>query len=149
MKLCQAVFPKSGPSCFAQARDTERTLARAARRAAGADALAALHAAREAFADHAAEAYAGGAEAALRDCDLLEQIADELVLAIERLEPAFARLDVARDLAFYRGPTLSRVRSRYDMARLAGLAAEVLAEDMLSGTAGAVLSAAVRRRCSG
>jgi hypothetical protein len=106
---------------------------------------AALRSAREAFAEHCDANYVGGAEAALRDCDRLEALADQLATAMERLRPAVESLDVARDVALYRGPVLSRMRSRFDPQRLALLAAEALGEALLSAPAGAVLAAAARR----
>jgi hypothetical protein len=138
--------PELGRPCFAQARETARTEAIQARRRAEAAALTILHDARERFADHAGGLYANGASAAARDGDLMEDIADRIATAIEALQPIFDRLDVARDLALYRGPVLSRARSRYDATRLTALTAEVFAEELLSGPAGAVLIAAIGRR---
>ena len=138
-----------GRSHFARSREAERASAAEDRRAAADAALAALHAARARFVEHAAGIYVSGAEAALGDCDRLEEIADQLITAIDRLRPAFDRLDVARDLALYRGATLNRARSAYDAGRLADLAAEVLSEQILCGPAAAVLAAAVRRNTAG
>jgi hypothetical protein len=136
--------PELGQSHFAEARKAERAQAALVRRQAATAALAALHAARDDFVRQADEIYACGAAAARRDCDTLEEIAHQLASAIEGLEPAFAQLDVARDLALYRGAAVSRARSRYDAARLANAVAEVMAEETLSGPAAAVLTAAVR-----
>jgi hypothetical protein len=138
-----------GPFHFSEDRRQERLRAKEVSRAMAEAALAALHAARDGFVTQAAEIYADGAHAAQCDCDRIDEIADRLVDAIEGLESAFEGLDVARDLALYRGPTLSRMRSRYDSARLANLAAEAFAEEILSGPAGTVLTAAVRRRTAG
>ncbi|HTK34515.1 MAG TPA: hypothetical protein VL358_04405 [Caulobacteraceae bacterium] len=136
--------PELGPSHFAEARRAEQAQAALARRHAAMADLAALHAAQDNFARQADEAYACGAASARRDCDILEEIAHQLALAIEGLEPTFAQLDVARDVALYRGAAVGRTRSRYDPARLASATAEVMAEETLSGPAAAVLTAAVR-----
>jgi len=111
--------------------------------------LSALQQARAAFIDHADARYTAGAQAAAADCDGLEDIAERLLALFHDLEPAFERLDVARDLALYRGPVLSFARSRYRPEALAAVAAEAIGEEMLSGPAGAVLAAAVRRAGSG
>ena len=107
-----------------------------------------LDVARTAFVAYAAEVYASGARAARDDADRLEALADRLVTMMGDLEPALDRLDVARDVALYRGAALSRRRSRYDPARMAALVAEALADETLSAPAGAVLLAATRR-CGG
>jgi hypothetical protein len=136
--------PELGQSHFADVRRAEQAQAALVRRQAATTALAALHAARDNFVRQADEIYACGATAARRDCEILEEIAHRLASAIEELEPAFAQLDVARDLALYRGVAISRARSRYDAAQMASAAADVMAEETLSGPAAAVLSAAVR-----
>jgi hypothetical protein len=103
-----------------------------------------LLAARAAFVEHAAEVYASGAAAARDDADRLEALADRLLTLADDLEPALDRLDVARDVALYRGVTLARCRSRCDPRRLAALMAEALAGELLSARAGAVLVAATQ-----
>ena len=104
-----------------------------------------LDAARAAFGAHAAEVYGSGARAASDDADRLEALADQLLTMMGDLEPALDRLDVARDVALYRGAALSRRRSCFDPARMAVLVAEALADETLSAPAGAVLVAATRR----
>lgn len=103
-----------------------------------------LQAARAAFADDADRLYVDGALAAGFDADTLEDAAERILAFTTGLEPLFDGLNVARDTAHYRGAVLSRARSRYDPGALAVVIAEVLAEEILSDAAGAVLVAAAR-----
>jgi hypothetical protein len=139
-----STLPELGTDDFSRAWRSERTQRSEQRRARKAAALAALHAAQAGFRDYAGDLYAGGAEAADRDGETLEALADRLLDWLRALEPEAERLQVARDQAGYRGPILTRRRAPFESGDLAERVAETLGEALLSDHAQAVLIAAVK-----
>jgi len=142
------VTPELGSDRFLAAHRTERARRAEQRRLIKAQALAALHRARDAFCDQSAGLRAGGAGAAARDGDLLEHLADRLLEWVAELEPQLERLDPARDQTVYRGPILTRSRPPLDAGALAEQVAEAIGQAALSAQAQAVLVAAVRYAAS-
>ena len=136
--------PEIGVAAAGRARQAQRAHRSEQRRRAQAEALAALHAARADFQNHADDLYRGGREAAGRDGDDLELLAGRLVDWVQALEPAVARLEVAGDQAVYRGPVLTCLRAPFAPAVVASCIAEALGETLLSAHAQAVLVAAVK-----
>ncbi len=124
-----------GRGDFAAARRAEAERDSRDRRLRRWQAAGALHDARSAL---SANAGAGP------DCDRLEDIAARIVAFIDAIEPQFARLDEARDIASIAGPEGRRVeRSRWDRPGLAIVLAEGF-QEVLDGPALAVLVAATR-----
>lgn len=106
-----------------------------------------LESACEAFLADSAAVY-GDAGAATRDSDRLEALAGRLVLSLDALEPAFDRLEVARDGVSWIGVHgRRRQRTRWNREDLVVLMAEGFA-DLLSPPALATLVAACRREAS-
>ena len=91
-------------------------------------ALSRLHERREAFEREAADRFHGGGEAASRDGDRLERLADRLVDWIRAADGDLEGLEVARETAAWRGPVLVRRRPRLDPPALAEALATPLAK---------------------
>jgi hypothetical protein len=126
-------------SDFNLARIADRDRRRDEQRQTKAEALAALHRARDAFveaADHP--------DAASRDADRLELIADRLLDWGQTLERDLARLEGAGDRAAWRGGIQIRGQSVPETARLAAALADVVGETALGAGADSLLAAAVR-----
>jgi hypothetical protein len=132
--------PELDADDFLKAARADRDRRREQRRLAASEALATLHRARDAFRDSA-----DNPDAADRDGDRLELLADRLIDWGAALERDLGRLELACDRAFYRGSVLARQQAPLDAATLAQAFAESLCEAVLSAHASAVLLAAVKR----
>ncbi len=111
-------------------------------------ALVALIEARSEFALQSDDAYESGARVAGQDSDRLEGIAQRLVSVVDAFQPAFDRLDIARERAGSgEDHAAAVIRSSWDRSAIAEALCEGL-EPLLSAPAAAVLSAAVRLEAS-